>query len=249
MTPSRDKEPVFEVTGMPENVDRARDEIEAHIALRTGTCGGIEAPGADDNDFHFNGTDVSFEGATTASLGGEATWLQTNVSSTGAAIPPMSITGTQRINSNINGGVRMSATYRNDSSSSLGSGSSSADSFYGGGNGNRMADFSPTSPFNANSNSNNNNNNGGGGASFWFGDSLLPLGSEEIVGLGGGSSSGFDPLTISTAPASHPVPQPHMVWSPFVDHQGIQAFDARQTQVGVLIRYRCDLYIICISNC
>ncbi|GAA6229839.1 RNA-binding protein MEX3B [Lates japonicus] len=28
VTPSRDKEPVFEVTGMPENVDRAREEIE-----------------------------------------------------------------------------------------------------------------------------------------------------------------------------------------------------------------------------
>lgn len=72
VTPSRDKEPVFEVTGMPENVDRARDEIEAHIALRTGTCGGMEAPGADNNDFQFNGTDVSFEAAG-AGLG-EGAW-------------------------------------------------------------------------------------------------------------------------------------------------------------------------------
>jgi hypothetical protein len=37
VTPSRDKEPVFEVTGLPENVDTARKEIEAHIALRTGS--------------------------------------------------------------------------------------------------------------------------------------------------------------------------------------------------------------------
>ncbi len=36
VTPSRDKEPVFEVTGLPENVDAARKEIEAHIAMRTG---------------------------------------------------------------------------------------------------------------------------------------------------------------------------------------------------------------------
>lgn len=36
VTPSRDKEPVFEVTGMPENVEAARREIEAHIAMRTG---------------------------------------------------------------------------------------------------------------------------------------------------------------------------------------------------------------------
>merc|ERR1719361_559190 len=37
VTPSRDKEPVFEVTGLPENVDAARKEIEAHIAIRTGS--------------------------------------------------------------------------------------------------------------------------------------------------------------------------------------------------------------------
>lgn len=37
VTPSRDKEPVFEVTGLPENVEQAKHEIEAHIAVRTGT--------------------------------------------------------------------------------------------------------------------------------------------------------------------------------------------------------------------
>ncbi|XP_022696514.1 RNA-binding protein MEX3A-like isoform X2 [Varroa jacobsoni] len=36
VTPSREKEPVFEVTGLPENVETARKEIEAHIAMRTG---------------------------------------------------------------------------------------------------------------------------------------------------------------------------------------------------------------------
>lgn len=36
ITPSREKEPVFEVTGLPNNVESARKEIEAHIALRTG---------------------------------------------------------------------------------------------------------------------------------------------------------------------------------------------------------------------
>lgn len=225
---------------MPENVDRARDEIEAHIALRTGPCGGIEAPGVDNNDFQFNGTDVSFD-TSAASVGmGEAGWLHAGASSpsgagagasasAGGGLLPMGVNGTQRINSNINSGVRMSSTYRNDSSSSLGSGSSSADSFYGNGNGNRMADFSPTCAFNANANNNNNSN--GGSASFWFGESLLPVGSEELVSLGGGgSSSGFDPLTISTAQASHPATQPQ-VWSSFVDHQPLQAFDARQSQV------------------
>lgn len=39
VTPSREKEPIFEVTGMPDNVETARKQIEAHIALRTGNSG------------------------------------------------------------------------------------------------------------------------------------------------------------------------------------------------------------------
>ncbi|KAM4710092.1 RNA-binding protein MEX3D [Discoglossus pictus] len=57
VTPSRDKEPVFEVTGMPENVDRAREEIEAHITMRTGSLVDMHP----DNDFHSNGTDVCMD--------------------------------------------------------------------------------------------------------------------------------------------------------------------------------------------
>uniref|UniRef100_A0AAR2LZD7 RING-type domain-containing protein n=1 Tax=Pygocentrus nattereri TaxID=42514 RepID=A0AAR2LZD7_PYGNA len=36
VTPSRDSDPVFEITGSPGNAERAREEIEAHIAFRTG---------------------------------------------------------------------------------------------------------------------------------------------------------------------------------------------------------------------
>ncbi|XP_071969625.1 RNA-binding protein MEX3D [Engystomops pustulosus] len=57
VTPNRDKEPVFEVTGMPENVDRAREEIEAHITTRTGSMIDFQP----DNDFHSNGTDVCID--------------------------------------------------------------------------------------------------------------------------------------------------------------------------------------------
>lgn len=230
VTPSRDKEPVFEVTGMPENVDRARDEIEAHIAMRTGSCGTIEVPGVDNNDFQFNGTDVSFDGALAPAGLGEGGWLQAGASSPGAGgVLPLVIDGTQRVNSNINSGVRMSSTYRNDSSSSLGSGSSSADSFYSGGNGNgnRVADLSPTCLFNANSNNNNSN-----GTSFWFGESLLPVGSEDLVSLGSvGPSSGFDPLTICTAPATYSSAQAQ-IWSPFIDQPTFQTFDTRQSQTS-----------------
>uniref|UniRef100_A0A1A7Y415 Mex-3 homolog D n=1 Tax=Iconisemion striatum TaxID=60296 RepID=A0A1A7Y415_9TELE len=71
VTPSREKDPVFEVTGMPENVDRAREEIETHITLRTGTFVDLQG----DNDFHTNGTDVSLEGLNSLSGGlGASLW-------------------------------------------------------------------------------------------------------------------------------------------------------------------------------
>ncbi|XP_066036782.1 RNA-binding E3 ubiquitin-protein ligase MEX3C [Chamaea fasciata] len=57
VTPSRDREPVFEVTGTPENVDRARREIETHIAVRTGAF--LEP--ADGGGFRADGTDGGFE--------------------------------------------------------------------------------------------------------------------------------------------------------------------------------------------
>ena len=54
VTPSRDKEPVFEVTGLPENVDKAKGEIEQHIALRTG--GILENTPPENGDGHlYNG--------------------------------------------------------------------------------------------------------------------------------------------------------------------------------------------------
>ncbi|NXO90327.1 MEX3C ligase, partial [Certhia brachydactyla] len=142
VTPSRDKEPVFEVTGMPENVDRAREEIEMHIAMRTGAF--LEL--SDRSDFHANGTDVGFEGG----LPGPA-WLSTRHTPRARA--------------------RMVSSYRNDSSSSLGSGST--DSYFGG---SRLADFSPTSPF------------GTGG--FWFGEVLPAVGTEELAL----DSPAYDPL-------------------------------------------------------
>lgn len=212
VTPSRDKEPVFEVTGMPENVDRAREEIEAHIALRTGSCVDMST---DDNDFHCNGTDVSFE------TGPCGPWFHSNT-----VLPSGVHRGSGSGSGTGTGSARITASYRNDSSSSLGSGSS--DSFYSGG-GNRMADFSPTSPFNSNSSS-GSSGGGSGGGSFWFGESsLLPAGSEDLAGL---DPPGFDslPLAAAAATAAAVAPQPSvnpvsMVWNPF--EQGIQIFDTR----------------------
>uniref|UniRef100_A0AAR2JVM2 RING-type domain-containing protein n=1 Tax=Pygocentrus nattereri TaxID=42514 RepID=A0AAR2JVM2_PYGNA len=80
VTPSREKDPVFEVTGMPENVDRAREEIETHITLRTGAFVDLQG----DNDFHSNGTDVSLEGLGSDPLS-TLSWLQTGSSFSGGS--------------------------------------------------------------------------------------------------------------------------------------------------------------------
>ena len=70
VTPSREKDPVFEVTGwflvlvcywsmiflgLPENVEVAKQEIESHIAQRTGSASTLIDR---DLDFAANGTDV-----------------------------------------------------------------------------------------------------------------------------------------------------------------------------------------------
>ncbi|XP_032530369.1 RNA-binding E3 ubiquitin-protein ligase MEX3C [Chiroxiphia lanceolata] len=133
VTPSRDMEPVFEVTGMPENVDRAREEIEMHIAMRTGSYIKLN----EKSDFHYNGTDVRFEGGTLRSA-----WLVSNPA------PPSH--------------TRMISNYMNDSSSSLGSGST--DSYFGS---NRLTDFSPTSPFST--------------GNFWFGETLPSVSTEDLA--------------------------------------------------------------------
>lgn len=74
VTPSREKEPVFEVTGLPDNVETARKEIEAHIAMRTGglpdsstnnSSSGNNSTSEDD-DFHVNGIERVFTTATVA---------------------------------------------------------------------------------------------------------------------------------------------------------------------------------------
>ena len=44
---------MISLTGLPENVEKAKEEIEAHIASRTGT-----QQTSIDDDFRNNGTDV-----------------------------------------------------------------------------------------------------------------------------------------------------------------------------------------------
>ncbi|CAF4480403.1 unnamed protein product, partial [Rotaria magnacalcarata] len=56
ITPGRDKEPVFEIAGLPENVEAARLEIESHIAARTGqtsSSSGHQSPVEDNDDMKW----------------------------------------------------------------------------------------------------------------------------------------------------------------------------------------------------
>ncbi|KAK1152600.1 RNA-binding protein MEX3B-like [Acipenser oxyrinchus oxyrinchus] len=163
VTPSRDKDPVFEVTGMPENVDRAREEIETHITLRTGAFVDLQG----DNDFHSNGTDVSLDAS--GLVVGAGLWARPTNSAHGAAASAARKIAT--------------AAFRNGSLSSLGSGSTESHYSSAGG---RIADTSPTSPFSTGS-----AGGGGAGGTFAFGGephAALPpaddLGFEFTTGAG-----------------------------------------------------------------
>lgn len=72
VTPSRDKDPVFEVTGLPENVEAAKKEIEAHIVLRTGTglFDGIDGGIDDDGVGLPNNFNSAFNNQTNGSSNG-----------------------------------------------------------------------------------------------------------------------------------------------------------------------------------
>ncbi|XP_072320803.1 RNA-binding protein MEX3B [Eucyclogobius newberryi] len=163
VTPSRDKEPVFEVTGMPENVDRAREEIEAHIAMRTG--GIIELQ--DDNDFHANGTDVGFD-LLNASL-----WSKPGTTTTSSVRKPFS-------------------NYRNDSSSSLGSASTDSYFGNSSSRMADYSPPSPALSYTANNNNNgnNNNNNMNNGNGFVYGSDAI---SPDSTNMPFDSSPTFDP--------------------------------------------------------
>ncbi|KAK2703323.1 RNA-binding protein MEX3B-like [Artemia franciscana] len=62
VTPSRDKEPVFEVTGLPENVETAKKEIESHIAVRTGGIFGNGLPDLTNIKSSYNDDIAAFFG-------------------------------------------------------------------------------------------------------------------------------------------------------------------------------------------
>lgn len=58
VTPGRDKEPIFEVTGLPDSVEKAKDEIEKHIASRTGSDNNSDLQ---IDDFQVNGIEAGYD--------------------------------------------------------------------------------------------------------------------------------------------------------------------------------------------
>uniref|UniRef100_A0A8C5HH39 RNA-binding protein MEX3B-like n=1 Tax=Gouania willdenowi TaxID=441366 RepID=A0A8C5HH39_GOUWI len=141
VTPSREKDPVFEVTGMPENVDRAREEIETHITLRTGTFVDLQG----DNDFHTNGTDVSLEGLGALGAGlGSSLWSRASGHHSAPPPPPPSPPPTlpMSVHHSSNRKMSSSAPYHAHN------GSVSSDSFSGAARKAGAAESgSPSSPF------------------------------------------------------------------------------------------------------
>ncbi|TMS09481.1 RNA-binding protein MEX3D [Larimichthys crocea] len=167
VTPSREKDPVFEVTGMPENVDRAREEIETHITLRTGTFVDLQG----DNDFHSNGTDVSLEGLGALAGGlGASLWSRATGHHSAPPPPPPSPPPPIPMSMHHSSGRKMSSSVAYHTHN----GGMSSDSF----NATRKANEggSPTSPFSTGSSS------AGGGFTFG-GDSTPGLPSSEELGF------------------------------------------------------------------
>ncbi|KAK1879381.1 Methyl-CpG-binding domain protein 3 [Dissostichus eleginoides] len=167
VTPSREKDPVFEVTGMPENVDRAREEIETHITLRTGTFVDLQG----DNDFHSNGTDVSLEGLGALSAGLASTlWSRASGHHSAAPPPPGSPPPPIPMSMHHSSGRKMSssAAYHTHN------GGMNSENFSNTRKANESG--SPTSPFSTGSSS------AGGGFTFG-GDSTPGLPSSDELGF------------------------------------------------------------------
>ncbi|KAG7526568.1 RNA-binding protein MEX3B-like [Solea senegalensis] len=169
VTPSREKDPVFEVTGMPENVDRAREEIETHITLRTGTFVDLQG----DNDFHTNGTDVSLEGLGSLSGAlGASLWSRAANHHSAPPPPPHSPPPSLPMSMHHSSSRKMSSSVAYHAHN----GGMSSDNFTTTANRKATEGGSPTSPFSTGSSS------AGGGFTFG-GDSTPGLPSSDELGF------------------------------------------------------------------
>lgn len=202
VTPSREKDPVFEVTGMPENVDRAREEIETHITLRTGTFVDLQG----DNDFHSNGTDVSLEGLGALSGGlGASLWSRAANHHSAPPPPPPSPPPSLPVSMHHSSGRKVSSS--SVAAYHVHNGMSS-EGFGGGGGGRKAPEGgSPTSPFSTGSSA------GGGGFTFG-GDSAPGMPSSEDLGFEFSASNIWAPFVNGGAGAKGAGPPPQQQQQP-----------------------------------
>lgn len=138
VTPSRDKDPVFEVTGLPDNVETARKEIESHIAVRTNNGTVINSPtdlGVDEVRSALKDYDL-FQSLYRTSLGPLFTIENGNLTNDSTA-------------------TTNSSSKKNNSSFSVGSTSSSSGIF------SSLSDCSHSACSSSNSSLNGSNNNNG----------------------------------------------------------------------------------------
>lgn len=152
---------------MPENVDRAREEIETHITLRTGTFVDLQG----DNDFHTNGTDVSLEGLGALNGGlGSSLWSRANNHHSAPPPPSTSPPPPMSMSMHHSSNRKMSSSVNYNTHN----GGMNSDSFNNARKANEGG--SPTSPFSTGSSST------GGGFTFG-GDSTTGLPSSDELGF------------------------------------------------------------------
>jgi hypothetical protein len=121
VTPGRDKEPVFEIAGLPENVEAAKLEIESHIATRTGQMSDNESAVMEDNELDkdlFSLTDMIDSNQQCSK------WIQLNSSScTSSTNAASTTTSTSRFSHHLSlpfpQEEKLKATYRSISQSSF----------------------------------------------------------------------------------------------------------------------------------
>jgi hypothetical protein len=145
VTPSREKDPVFEVTGLPDNVGVAKREIEAHIAIRTGSFpmdqnqmdNELTNPAEILASLYKNGIGFNLEGLGLSQLGGAINSLSSSLSSvTGNCIGTALAQGAANsgsIGSSSSGGGSLSSLnslngFSHKMGSNMGTGQSSTDS-------------------------------------------------------------------------------------------------------------------------
>lgn len=170
ITPSRDKDPVFEVTGLPDEVENARKEIEVHIRDRTGgiidsTTGSIGTPEESTSDFSNSPLLSSFDGLNLLTSKSKDYFVSTFLNQTNNTNSALATIGSKNGQTNSTGKAICSLFKKNSFTNSCNSGKNTSNGSYDTDEGiGDSPTFDILASGNFNCNGNNNNN------SLWNGD-------------------------------------------------------------------------------